>query len=190
MDDPHTLVGKIFGGYLTTSTEVIASMKKEGKSALGVWVKGLQGSGVKVLPTEKLRASEPHARLIDVLNALALRPRKPPIQILDKAKQMRRSYAEYVKEHGLQCRPLVKHAVLALDKQDAKDVQKKNSRIAQASFAYTQIFGRIVASSVETKMRWSLLYRPCLNDECQASATTRAAAWRRRRPDHTARDVV
>ena len=126
MDDPHTLVGKIFGGYLTTSTEVIASMKKEGKSALGVWVKGLQGCGVKVFPTEKLRASEPHARLIDVLNALALRPRKPPIQILDKPKQMRRSYAEYVKEHGLQCRPLVKHAVLALDKQDAKDVQKKN----------------------------------------------------------------
>ena len=125
MDDPHTLVGKIYGGYLTTSTEVIASMKKEGKSALGVWVKGLQGSCVKVLPTEKLRASEPHERLIDVLNALALRPRKPPIQILDKAKQMRRSYAEYVKEHGLQCRPLVKHAVLALDKPDAKDVQKK-----------------------------------------------------------------
>ena len=28
MHDTHTLVGKIFGGYLTTSTEVIASMKK------------------------------------------------------------------------------------------------------------------------------------------------------------------
>ena len=115
MHDTHTLVGKIFGGYLTTSNEVIASMKKEGKSALGVWVKGFQGNDVKVLPTAKLRASEPHARLIDVLHVLAERPHKPPIQILDKAKQMRRSYAEYMEEHGRQCRPLVKHAVLALD---------------------------------------------------------------------------
>ena len=125
MHDTHTLVSKILGAYLTTSTEVIASMKKEGKSALGVWVKGFQGNDVKVLLTAKLRASEPHARLIDVLNVLAERPHKPPIQILDKAKQMRRSYAEYVEEHGLQCRPLVKHAVLALDEQDAEDVQKK-----------------------------------------------------------------
>ena len=35
MDDPHTLVGKIYGGYLTTSTEVIASMKKKVRVRLG-----------------------------------------------------------------------------------------------------------------------------------------------------------
>ena len=85
--DTHTLVGKIFGGYLTTTTEVVASMKKEGKSALGVWVKGFQGNDVKVLLTAKLRASEPHGRLIDFLDVLADRPHKPPIQILHKEKK-------------------------------------------------------------------------------------------------------